>query len=218
MLTAATPSVSLSYNLVRGLVDYHKHSFVTSGLFLGMLPVQRTALGGTFAHSTDEIIAFVQSLDAERPLRMVISVVEPEELNGNRFVGFTVASPDDWKAQGIQHCLLEMRDFQAHVDTGAALEALVRAKGCIDGGGAVYIHCKAGRSRSAMICAVYLAAYVSNPETMHLYSLDEAVLLLQRQRKQVSLDADKLVKAGELLLQLQARLQPPPANTATDAG
>jgi len=195
----ATRSISLMYNLVRGLIDWNKLDEILDGLYVSMLPVKHSPIGSVLSHTHLDIIERIKQQNPKRPLGLVVSVVEKDELHGEGFLGFATVLPEDWERAGVEHRLLEMRDFQAEVDTHQAIETVFYMKKVYDQGKSVVVHCKAGRARSAMLCLLFMALFSVDSETGQLYSLDNALKLLQNKRKQVHVGNDKVQTAHNLL-------------------
>jgi hypothetical protein len=200
----AVCTTSLHYSLSRGTVlDWDKSNQIIPGLYLGVIPVKKTwcdfLCGTRYNHSDKKILEIINKTDPKRPLTSIVSVVLPYEIQGKGFYGVTMVSPEDWKARGITHTLLKMPDFGADVDKKEAIETIYQMKKTIEKGESVYIHCKAGRGRSAMICAIYLAAFEINPDTKKLFTLDQAITFLQSKRKQIGVEPDKFKTASEIL-------------------
>lgn len=176
---------------------------IIPGLFLGIIPVKRSICGQRCTNTHLRIINEVNNTDRTRPLELIVSVVKQDELTGSGFLGFTMVDIKDWEERRIAHRLLEMGDLRAEVNNRAVIETLHQMKRCIDDGKSVYVHCKAGRGRSAMICAIYLAAFVQNPTSRALYSIDEALKFLSNRRKQVDLTVGQIYKAREILAEMR---------------
>jgi len=194
---------SIWYNFARQQIDWHKHNQVISGLFLGVIPTATTYIGEHISNSADQIIEDILNANPTKPLGLVVSVVEPDELAGEGFSGVTMAQPKDWIERNIEHRLVEMRDFSAVVDIKTAIDAILKMKEVIDSGKAVYIHCKAGRSRSAMFCAIYLSLFMINPLTGMNYTLEEAEVLIRNARKQICIEDAKMILAAEIIEEIQ---------------
>ncbi|MCE3237712.1 MAG: hypothetical protein K0R24_693 [Gammaproteobacteria bacterium] len=203
MLRSIIRTCSLWFNLVRQKTDWDKHNQILPGLFLGVIPTASTFAGKFFSNTSDDIIQNIKHTNPDKPLGLIVSVVEPDELASKGFLGITMVSPLDWKAKNIKHLLVEMRDFSADVDHKKVITAILQMKKTIDAGESVYIHCKAGRSRSAMLCAVYLTMFVDNPATQQKYTLPEAILFLKNARKQVLIQRKKFILAQKIINEMK---------------
>ncbi len=103
------------------------------------------------------------------------------------------------KHNGItfKHHQVPMTDFGAEITSQAILATVYKMREIIEKGGTVYIHCKAGRARSAMIVATYIAIFGDSK------NLESAVNQLKQKRPQVDLHDDKVVDWNELKLMEQ---------------
>ena len=190
---------SLWFNLIRQKIDWDKHNQIIPGLFLGVIPTQSTIAGTFFSNTPDSIIKDITQKNPEKPLGLVVSIVEPDELAGAGFAGITMVSPQDWLANDIKHTLVNMRDFSADVDHKTVIQTILKIKEAIDNHQSVYIHCKAGRSRSAMLCAIFLTVFIDNPMTQQKYTLPESILFLKNARKQLLIDRRKFSLAQKII-------------------
>jgi len=194
---------SLWFNLIRQKIDWDKHNQIMPGLFLGVIPTQSTIAGTFFSNTVDTIIKDITQKNPEQPLGLVVSIVEPDELAGAGFAGITMGSPQDWLDKGIEHTLVNMRDFSADVDHTTVINTILKIKEVIDNHKSVYIHCKAGRSRSAMLCAIFLTVFITNPITQQKYTLPESIFFLKNARKQVLIDRKKFSLAQKIISEMQ---------------
>jgi len=176
--TAAVRTISFWYNKLE-YSDTNSH--IMTGLFLGMIP-HDSPLG---------VLGFVNEVNSTRPLGLIVSVVEKNELDGEGYWFTKMVTPEEWRCKGVDHHLIEMEDFTAEVDIKASIETIKKMRACIMAGNAVFIHCKAGRARSAMFCAIYLCLYVNNPETGKRYTFEEAIERLKDAREQVKIGTEK---------------------------
>ncbi|VVC76406.1 hypothetical protein AQUSIP_17180 [Aquicella siphonis] len=114
----------------------------------------------------------------------------------------------------FKHHQVPMTDFGAEISPQAILAAVYKMRKIIEEGGTVYIHCKAGRARSAMIVAAYLAIFGDEKELTVKSDdpanppLSQAVTHLKHKRSQVALHEDK-VSDWKNLMQIKgvAKLQ-----------
>ncbi|KAL1237099.1 Phosphatidylglycerophosphate phosphatase PTPMT1 [Trichinella pseudospiralis] len=81
----------------------------------------------------------------------VVCLTEPHEIE-HRWA----AAKDDWEARGVSYFWLPIRDFWYSTSLENVREAVKFIEECEQSGKKVYVHCKAGRSRSAMIVMCYL--------------------------------------------------------------
>jgi len=109
----------------------------------------------------------------------ILSMVEPFEMQKNTIFSSPV-SVDDWKRAGISQLSIPSVDFEA-----PSIQDLQRAVDFIQeqikAGKKVYIHCKAGRGRSASAAAAY---YI----VKNKWSVKRAIAFIKEKRPFVSLD------------------------------
>lgn len=108
----------------------------------------------------------------------VLSVVEDFEMEDGWFNSPVTA--EDWKAYGIAFENIPAVDFSplSHSEIETGVDYLARMLG---EGHTVYVHCKAGRGRSATIVIVYLMQFEN-------LSFDDAFALVKEQRPQINLN------------------------------
>lgn len=110
-------------------------------LFLGKLPTQ------------DESKFIKEKIPN---LGLVVSVVEDFEMNGKVLsFNFGIQSPSDWQEMGVRHHQLLAKDYTADMTIEDTIKTLKLMHETIEKGESVYIHCKAGRSRSATVVLLY---------------------------------------------------------------
>ncbi|MBA2367950.1 MAG: dual specificity protein phosphatase family protein [Candidatus Protochlamydia sp.] len=116
---------------------------------------------------------------AELGVTGVLSMVEDFELEAG-WVNVPV-TPLDWDKAGINVEHIKAVDFcpltHAEIERGVAYLAVM-----LEQGQKVYVHCKAGRGRSATIVVAYLMQY-------QLLSFDEALSFVKDQRPQINLNS-----------------------------
>ncbi|KRZ92014.1 PAX-interacting protein 1 [Trichinella sp. T8] len=138
LLSWATFYSTLSYNLLRNRLsetDWPWYSKIDETVILGALP---------FKSMMNELI------DKEH-IGGVVCLTEPHEIE-HRWA----AAKDDWEARGVSYFWLPIRDFWYSTSLENVREAVKFIEECEQSGKKVYVHCKAGRSRSAMIVMCYL--------------------------------------------------------------
>ncbi|MDR3490707.1 MAG: hypothetical protein P4M12_01530 [Gammaproteobacteria bacterium] len=159
----------------------------------------------------DSLIEFVNNEQEKnpgrkkRPLKLVVSVLDYFELGGS-FPLQRIATPKDWIARGVTHCSLPIKDFGAVAFDDCISKTIHDMRKCWLEGGSVYVHCKAGRGRSAMVCAIYLAVF---HDLYAKLELDEAFvhanLQMSGKRSQVKLDEQKSNKAKQVIRHIRAQ-------------
>lgn len=152
---------------------------ITENLYLGRLPLK---------NNNDHIALQKEGIGA------VLSVVEKFE---NHSVGLFTdpVTPDDWKALGIEHFQVETPDFYPlTVESFQKAVAFIKAQKAT--GKKVYVHCKAGRGRSA---AVVVADLKKDPDEK-FGSVRECASFVKGRRHLVSLRDDKIASIEAFLL------------------
>ncbi|EYB83237.1 hypothetical protein Y032_0339g2951 [Ancylostoma ceylanicum] len=130
---------SLGYNLLRNYLQPQKWTWynrVDDTLLVGALP---------FKSMQDDLVN-------KENVGGVVCCVEEYELK----LAYNAIKKEDWEAAGVEFHDIPMTDFfgsagRAQIDSAVHFIENVAAKGK-----SVYVHCKAGRTRSATVAACYL--------------------------------------------------------------
>jgi predicted protein tyrosine phosphatase len=174
---------------------------VEEGLFLGKLPhVSECDLLKNFVVQTQEkkILDGAQSHPV-RPLKLIVSAVDYFELAGSFLLG-KMATPKDWLEKDVNQVSLPIQDFGADVSDECIVKTIFEMRKCILEGNAVYVHCKAGRGRSAMLCAIYLAVFDEKYSNLEVTEAFVKILeQLKAKRSEVKLDDIKQSKAKKVI-------------------
>lgn len=166
---------------------------IAPSLYLGKIPsVGKSYYSALNQH--EEIIDFVKKNEEIHPLGLVVSAVDYFELSG-----YSVVSPNQWAEKNVQHLMLPVSDFSTNISNDSIIAAVNTMHDCIEGGKSVYVHCKAGRSRSAMVSAIYLGVYGENQNSESSFDIDEIEKLIVKKRPQVSLNKGQREKAVEVI-------------------
>lgn len=208
MRRAAIRTLSLAYTAVRNYIDWNTFSHISEGIFLGMIPT-KSALFVSRQHYDmhKQIIAEASKVSPERPLRFVVSMTEEDELKGDGFYCATMVSPRDWHRENVKHRLIKMADFTATVPDEAVIDAIFAMNDVLRNNGSTYIHCKAGRSRSVMFCAIYLSVFGTDPNDPREMPLEKAADLIRSRRPHIEFDVPKVVKAREIIEKIRKMLR-----------
>ncbi|XP_050528990.1 phosphatidylglycerophosphatase and protein-tyrosine phosphatase 1 isoform X2 [Daktulosphaira vitifoliae] len=91
-----------------------------------------------------------QKLVDEENVRCIISMNESYELEH-----FTPL-PEEWKKMGVEHCQLSTRDIFETPSHDNLIKGVSKMESFTKNGKSVYVHCKAGRTRSATLVGCYL--------------------------------------------------------------
>lgn len=146
---------TLKYNIIRFYSEYLLSNFLTfkkrdwwnqiklncgTPLYLGALPIK---------------FFFRNDLDALKKMgvKAVLTVTEPFE---NHF--FIAIAPNMWKKENISHLQISTPDFE-RINGENITKGVEFIHSNISKGIPVYVHCKAGRGRSALIVLCYLTKY-----------------------------------------------------------
>lgn len=106
-------------------------------------------------------------------VKSVFTILEDYEVKTETFFSKPV-SENEWKKQGIRHKRLICRDMTA-IPLGELQKAVQWVRHQVIFDKSVYVHCKAGRGRSAMVVIAYLIKY-------HQMSLKQAYAYALSQR------------------------------------
>lgn len=132
-------------------------------------------------NEADQIIQFVNE-HKEGPLRYVVSVVEEYEIT-EELPRMNPVRKEEWIKKGINHSLLEMADFKSDVSFTKAIDQIKETQDYRKRNLGVLIHCKAGRSRSAMIATCVLALYdLYDPQKTSTMLVDMAIAKILESR------------------------------------
>lgn len=150
---------SLAYNVVLNKLQYRRwYDRIDQTVILGALPFRGKSS---------------RMLVEQENVRAVISMNQDYELKP--------FSPtfEEWKSIGVEFLQLPTRDFVE----APSLEHIYRGVELIEKyipSASVYVHCKAGRTRSATLVACYLVK-------RHNLSVDQAVEMIQSKRPHIYL-------------------------------
>ena len=166
--------ITLLYGYIRNKLFPKKwpvYTKITENLYLGRLPLK---------NNSDH-----ESLKKEG-IGAVLSILQHFENHTKGLFSDPVTS-SDLQAWGIDHLQIEAVDFQP-----LTMDAIEKGVEFIDAeikrGKKVYVHCKAGRGRSAAIVVAYLAK--KYPDTYR--SVEEAVCFVEHLRPIITLKPDKI--------------------------
>ena len=163
-----------------GLTPTFRHwNWVTDRLVLGALPVV-TQIGSSGNH-----LAQLRSQLEERQQRLgiVVACLSKEEMDGFGVGVVEFAQAEHWHDQispAVEYLYLPMPDGTADIpidEVVAAVDAMHRVLDVEKR--AAYVHCKAGKGRSWMVCMCYLITYGGR-------SFENAEALIRMARYQVN--------------------------------
>lgn len=179
---AISYTTSFYYNFCRCLTgewnwqdkigDFHEGE-----LYLGILP---------FRSPIYDSLEFMRTHN----ITTVMSITEVFENNSGTFQ--VPIKPNEYESNNIAHFQMPAHDFKTLPmdDLEKAIEYLDHK---LKNKGKIYVHCKAGRGRSAEVVIAYLIKY-------HCMSVKNAFDLVQKQRVQVSLSKERLETLNKLEL------------------
>lgn len=175
-------SVTLIYNIVVNtlgksqLTWWNNVSFTPEEvIYLGALPLIGT--------TRDDLTSL-----KELGIKAVLSVVESFEIESKGLLGSPVAS-EQWQQSDIKQLHISTPDFKplSLNDINLGVEFL---KWNVKNNRPIYVHCKAGKARSALIVICYLIK-------IHGLSFTKALNFIKEKRPQMHLDEGKLNNAKQ---------------------
>jgi hypothetical protein len=159
---------TLAYNEIGD--SWPKYNEIKPYLFLGRVP-----------RSTNDI---------PPNTKLIVSVITYGELAE---IGFPY---EEFKNQKIRHLFVHMPDFSNIVSKQAVINAINLMHEFITCNQVVYVHCKAGRARSGMVVACYLAHHEN-------IILDIAIQRIKEKRGHLDIGTDKMITALQILDRLR---------------
>lgn len=168
------------------------HNEVIPGLYLGAQPML----------NLDHHLELPKQLGVDTILTMV-------ELEHELGVGLLTepVKPDDWRlAGGIQQHVIDTPDFLP-VSQQKIHQAVEIIHECIQRGGKIYIHCKAGRGRSATAVVCYLLKYGMqiNGEMKFFDDPVHAISYVKTKRSVISLNPKQMQAIVQFHADLKSR-------------
>lgn len=164
---------------------------IRAGLYLGRIPTITLQ-----DHHALKIRDLIRGEEPERPLALVVSALDYFELAGLDST-YTI-TPKVWDKLKIAHHHIIMPDNSADAAIEDMLLTVLTMYKYIKAGQSVYIHCKAGVGRSALLTLAYLMIF---GDGNHLYAnstLEEALAYLKKIRPQINMNAQQLQAAVKI--------------------
>jgi atypical dual specificity phosphatase len=130
---------SLAYNLARNYLQPQRwqwYNRVDENVVLGALPFQ----------------SMVKELREKENVGGVVCCTEEFETK----VAYSAMDEEEWKKEGIQFHACPMQDFTGSTSRDSLDKAVAFIDEVAKDGKSVYVHCKAGRTRSATVATCYL--------------------------------------------------------------
>lgn len=189
--SAFTYGATHFYNQARAIIDWHSYNLIKTAseqqgaVFLGQMPVK------SFRD------ALVKKLAGNG---LVVSCNDQFELAGIGAFS-NIIPPHSWTYYTVDHQHLPFTDYDSNAAPSLIIVTLQKMIEVHNKGGAIYIHCKAGRSRSALIAALFLCISDEGNKKKLLHSegdqqveelLRAKIVQLKSERAQVSVDNAKI--------------------------
>lgn len=149
-------------------------------IYLGAMPMKKVA-GRKRNHHIDVIKSARKS---GRPLGHVIGAIEKHENKRKTTRVLRPVKPRHWSERGITFQRVNVPDYSTKVDNKDILDAVKNITATRIKGQSVYVHCKAGRSRSVLILMCYLTTEYRNAQGQAL-SYEEAYALIKNKRTHI---------------------------------
>lgn len=154
-------------------------NWITDRLILGALPVMTQVMGS--GNHMSQIRNQLQ--ERNQRLRLVVACLDKEEMNGYGVGLIEFAQERHWHehiSPAIEYKYLPMLDGTAEISMEEVISAVDMLYKVLDVEKcAAYVHCKAGKGRSWMVCMCYLITYGGR-------SYENASALIRMSRQQVN--------------------------------
>lgn len=162
--------ISLIFTRITAGKDNWMHQ-ILKNLFLGAIPLN------DYDH--------VQEFKAKN-IGKIVSLIEAFEQNSKTFGG-TPVSYKQWEDAHIEQILVETSDFSTPSKV-CLKRAVAEIRAGILAGKNVYVHCKAGRGRSATAIICYLLEYEMVSTSIGMDEVESAIRYVKNIRSQISLN------------------------------
>uniref|UniRef100_A0A1I7XMV7 Phosphatidylglycerophosphatase and protein-tyrosine phosphatase 1 n=1 Tax=Heterorhabditis bacteriophora TaxID=37862 RepID=A0A1I7XMV7_HETBA len=143
MLSSLVFYPSLGYNLLRNYIQTSKWAWynrIDDSLIVGAIPFKSMK------------VELVEASIIKENVGGVVCCTEEFELKAT----FNAMRPEDWAAAGVEFHFVPMTDFFGTASRSQIHSAVEFIEGITARGKTVYVHCKAGRTRSATVATCYL--------------------------------------------------------------
>lgn len=132
------------------------------------------------------------------PLGLVVSVVEEYEITKKR-KGMNPILPKNWLESGVDHFRLTMEDGNPKVSISDVIELVFKIQQ-YRASKTVLIHCKAGKTRSAMVVCCVLAMFDFYDTTKSSEALvSETISYIAKSRREINISSDFEERAVEIV-------------------
>lgn len=168
-------NTSLGYNLFRHYyLGSNWWNYVEDNIILGAIPLKN--------YNHDILLA-------QEGVDVVISLIEPHEYDQTYFSDPVLKS--DWENCGIEHVSFPTADFNAIEPQ--LLDSIVKYMfDCITMNRKMYVHCKAGKGRSAIVVICFLLKYCCLDKTP-----EDVIGYVKTKREIISMNSDQLMAIDE---------------------
>lgn len=160
-------------------------------LYLGAIPLSQKILFFKIRDDLEDI--------ANRGVGAVLSVVEPYEMD---YSGLTMSpiKVRDWKMAGIRHLQLSSPDFRT-IKMKKIIKGVEFIRWNILNNRSVYVHCKGGKGRSALVTICYLIKYENK-------TVEEAHDYVRNCRPQIHLRKNQIESVKAYFTYLKNSIEP----------
>ncbi len=215
--TTVTRTASMLATQVYEHAGRAPYSYISPGLYIGRIPIKEahplTLWSSKFDNSEVTIQKFITANNTDqklgdRPLRFIVSVVEPDEAKGKGFGSIKeMVSPKHWKALDakIETHALSIKDKTAKVDDEKIIETVELMRKHISAGESMFIHCYAGKGRSVMTACAYLMVNGVDPQVEKPMDFKDVYTLLKNQRPHIDFDEVQQAKAQAVAAEMLKR-------------
>lgn len=118
-------------------------------------------------------------------VKTVISVIE--EFERHETIGIKPVSTEEWNKNGVQNYVFSVEDF-AGIPTKKLHEIVDKIHESIGNDNKIYIHCKSGIGRSALVTTCFLFKY-SEKKFKNIY---ETMMYVKAKRNKINLNSDQM--------------------------
>lgn len=163
--------LSLYLNIIEYYYDPINLSWwneITDGIILGAIPLKN--------YNHDDIL-----INKEK-VKYILTILDPFEIETITYISEPV-KPEDWSAKNITQKIINSSDYEPlkTEDINDGVSFLEECINKLENNEKIYVHCKAGHGRSAIIVIAYM---IKN----HAMSLEDAHNFVKNKRSTVNLN------------------------------
>ena len=169
--------ISLAYNIILNTFSKKNHpwfnSIIDNKLTLGAIPLKNKG-------HLEEI--------SKHGVTAILTTLEDFEIQKKTFYSNPITGKD-WEARKVDHKIIDTPDFKpvALKKIEEGVEWLTKK---INAGNHVYVHCKAGRGRSATIVIAYVLKHWEK-HGIKQHSVEEAIAYVKARRPVINMNAQQ---------------------------